>query len=193
VALFDNDPRVRPPFEDVPLFHGRAGFEQWWGSEGCHLGNVGCLAAIGGSRGRDRLDSQAFLEEKGLSPITIVHPTAFVAKSASLGKGSQILAKAAVTVNCRLGAACIVNTNATIDHDTVLGDGVHVAPGATVTGEVQVGSFAMIGAGAVVLPQIEIGENAIVGAGSVVTKNVESHTIVVGIPAKVMKRHDYKA
>ena len=45
-----------------------------------------------------------------------------------------------------------------------------------------------IGAGAIILPNIIIGENSIVGAGSVVTKDVEPYSIVVGNPAKIIKR-----
>jgi len=46
---------------------------------------------------------------------------------------------------------------------------------------------AWIGPGAIVLPGVTVGEGAIVGAGAVVTKNVEPYTMVVGIPAKVIK------
>ncbi|MCV3763493.1 sugar O-acetyltransferase [Companilactobacillus farciminis] len=45
-----------------------------------------------------------------------------------------------------------------------------------------------IGAGAIVLPGITIGKNSIVGAGSVVTKDVPDNTVVVGNPAKVIKK-----
>jgi len=44
--------------------------------------------------------------------------------------------------------------------------------------------YATIGQGACILPGVEIGENAIVGANSVVTKDVQSKTVVMGIPAK---------
>jgi serine O-acetyltransferase len=44
---------------------------------------------------------------------------------------------------------------------------------------------AVIGAGAIVLGAITVGEGARVGAGSVVIKDVEPHTVVVGIPARV--------
>jgi UDP-2-acetamido-3-amino-2,3-dideoxy-glucuronate N-acetyltransferase len=47
---------------------------------------------------------------------------------------------------------------------------------------------ATIGAGAVVLPGVTIGERAMVGAGAVVTKDVESDTVVVGNPARVVRR-----
>ncbi|AKP03934.1 DapH/DapD/GlmU-related protein [Companilactobacillus pabuli] len=45
-----------------------------------------------------------------------------------------------------------------------------------------------IGAGAIVLPGITIGKNSIVGAGSVVTKDVPDNAVVVGNPAKVIKK-----
>ncbi len=45
-----------------------------------------------------------------------------------------------------------------------------------------------IGNNAVVLPGITINEKAIVGAGAVVTKDVEKRTIVVGVPAKAIRK-----
>jgi UDP-2-acetamido-3-amino-2,3-dideoxy-glucuronate N-acetyltransferase len=49
---------------------------------------------------------------------------------------------------------------------------------------------ATVGAGAVVLPGTTIGERAMVGAGAVVTADVEADTVVVGNPAKVVRRLD---
>ena len=48
------------------------------------------------------------------------------------------------------------------------------------------GSF--IGAGVIILPGITISEKTVVGAGAVVTKNVAKNTVVVGSPAKFLKR-----
>lgn len=49
---------------------------------------------------------------------------------------------------------------------------------------------AKIGANATLLPDITIGEGALVGAGSVVTEDVPPFTVVVGNPARVLKRTD---
>jgi len=47
---------------------------------------------------------------------------------------------------------------------------------------------ASIGSGSTILCGIEIGEDAIVGAGSVVTRDVPAGTIVVGNPARVLRK-----
>ena len=45
-----------------------------------------------------------------------------------------------------------------------------------------------IGANAVVLPGVKIGNHSVVAAGAVVTKDVPPHSIVAGVPAKVIKK-----
>ena len=45
-----------------------------------------------------------------------------------------------------------------------------------------------IGSNATVLQGVTIGDGAIIGANAVVTKNVEANTVVVGIPAKVIRK-----
>ena len=45
-----------------------------------------------------------------------------------------------------------------------------------------------IGAGVIIMPGITIGHSAIIGSGAVVTKDVESKTVVAGVPAKIIKK-----
>jgi sugar O-acyltransferase (sialic acid O-acetyltransferase NeuD family) len=187
IALFDNDPDVASPLPGIPLFHGWAGFEKWRAS---HPGAASCLVAIGGGRGADRLQIQRRLAAAGLEPITAVHPRAFVAASATVGAGSQILASASVCVEARLGQACIINTAASIDHECVLGDGVHIGPGATLAGCVHVGDRTFIGAGATVLPRIRVGADCIIGAGSVVTRDVPDGKVAYGHPCRIHRDND---
>lgn len=52
---------------------------------------------------------------------------------------------------------------------------------------VTIKSGAYIGAGATILMGVTIGENSVIAAGSVITKDVPPHTVVGGIPAKVIK------
>ena len=53
---------------------------------------------------------------------------------------------------------------------------------------VEIGHDAWIGAAAILLPGATIGHHAVVGAGAVVTRAVEPWTVVVGNPARVIRR-----
>lgn len=53
--------------------------------------------------------------------------------------------------------------------------------------DIHIGSDVWIGSNAVILKGVKIGNGAIIAAGAVVTKNVESYSIVGGVPAKLIK------
>lgn len=44
-----------------------------------------------------------------------------------------------------------------------------------------------IGANSVILPGVTVGTHSVIAAGAVVTRNVPPHTLVAGVPAKVIK------
>ena len=45
-----------------------------------------------------------------------------------------------------------------------------------------------VGGGAVLVPGVEVGEEAFVGAGAVVTRDVPPRSLVVGSPARELRR-----
>lgn len=45
-----------------------------------------------------------------------------------------------------------------------------------------------IGANAVILPGVKIGTHCVVAAGAVITKDVPPHSLVAGVPAKIIKQ-----
>lgn len=181
-CFFDRDPRTLAPFDGAPVLHERTALERWIAEHGDDL--AGYAIAIGGRRGRDRLDIAAYLAGFGLGALTLIHERAWIADTALLGEGCQIMALAAVSEETRLGRQCIVNTRASVDHECVVGDGVHIMPGATIAGCVEIGDGAAIGAGATVLPRIRVGADAMVGAGAVVTRDVAPGAVVIGTPAR---------
>lgn len=191
IALFDRDTSLTSPFGDVALVGDQHSFESWL-DDRRGPDSLGFLVAIGGDRGFDRIERQEYLQGHGLTPLVARHRTAFIADTAQIGPGSQVLAHASVGVDATIGRACIINTGAVVDHDCRLADGVHIAPGARLTGEVVVGTGSMIGAGAVVIPRVRIGSHAVVGAGAVVVGDVADGTTVVGNPAKPLseRRHE---
>ena len=55
------------------------------------------------------------------------------------------------------------------------------------TNPVKIEDDVWIGANAVILPGVTIGNHCVVAAGAVVTKDVQPHSLVAGVPAKVIK------
>ena len=56
------------------------------------------------------------------------------------------------------------------------------------TNQVTIEDDVWVGANAVILPGVTIGEHCVVAAGAVVTKDVPPHSLVAGVPAKVIKK-----
>ena len=144
------------------------------------------LGGVGDNRPRRRLFELGL--EHGLTPLTLRHPAAICSPFATIGVGSVVYPAAVVNAGAVVGVNVIVNTGAIIEHDCVIGDHVHVATGAGIASTVKVEAEAHIGAGATLRQRITVGEGAIVGAGAVVVKDVEPWTVVVGVPARVLKQ-----
>ncbi len=119
----------------------------------------------------------------GLTPVIGVHPSAVVAESAVLGKGTMVLPKAVVNPEAVLGENVIVNTGAVVEHEVRVGSHAHVCPRAVLCGRAEIGEGAFIGAGAVVIQGVRVGAWAVVAAGAVVHKDVADGARVGGVPA----------
>ena len=125
-----------------------------------------------------------FIEGMKEAPLTIIHKSAIISESATIGAGCYVGAGAIVQPGAVLGQHCVINTGAIVEHNCVLGDGVVMAPRAVLGGGVKVGPWAYICMGACVRDHLTIGERAIVGMGAVVVKDVAPFVTVMGVPAK---------
>ena len=128
--------------------------------------------------------------QKGFScPYTLIDPTSAIPRSLNIEPGGYINAGCSLGAQSNFGSFVFVNRGVSIGHHAEIGKFVSIGPGAVVAGSVSIGMGAMIGAGSVLLPEITIGENSVVGAGSVVTRDVPSHCLVTGNPARIVKEN----
>jgi sugar O-acyltransferase (sialic acid O-acetyltransferase NeuD family) len=137
------------------------------------VGSVGPTTSRGAAwrRGKDA----------GFAFARVVHPSAVVSPSATLGEGVQIMAGCVIQTGADIGANSIVNTRASVDHDCRIGETVHIAPGVTLSGGVRVGDRVHIGTGAVVIQGVTIGADSLVAAGAVVYRDLpEASRLIPG-------------
>ena len=127
-----------------------------------------------------------------------------------IGDETKIGAFVEIQKNARVGRRCKISSHTFVCEGVTIEDCVFVGHGVTfindsfphattADGQLQtdadwkvektlVKRGASIGSGSTILANVTIGEDAIVGAGSVVTKDVPAQTIVIGNPARVLRR-----
>ncbi|MFL5679371.1 MAG: acetyltransferase [Chloroflexota bacterium] len=141
--------------------------------------------AIGSVKRRALMDR---LVAEGRALATIVHPSAVIARSATIEEGCVIFPNVVIAARTRIGAGTIVNRGALVGHHSEIGPGSFLGPGANVAGGVQIGERVHVGLGAIVRDDRSVGDDAVIGAGAVVIADVTAGTTVIGLPARPMER-----
>jgi UDP-perosamine 4-acetyltransferase len=145
-----------------------------------------CLGRGGVGDNRPRAELYEHVAELGFELPSVVHIRAHVAPSATLGKGSVVLAGALVGPGAAIGENVIVGTGAIVEHDCHVGDHAHLASGCVLGGTTHIAVGAHVGLGAVVLQGRSVGPHTLVGAGAVVVHDVAGGETVVGCPARAL-------
>ena len=97
-----------------------------------------------------RLEWKEKIVQAGGKLATIIHPTAYIAKSAVIKSGTVVFPKAIINTGCIIGNACIINMGAIVDHGCVLGDACHINSGAIVMAENNVPKYTKVDSGEVI-------------------------------------------
>lgn len=128
---------------------------------------------------------------------------ATVRERVTIGEKTIVGRGVAVENDCKIGKNCKLETNCYITAYSELGDYVFIAPCVVTTNDNYIGRSkeryhhfkgvtvkdgGRIGANTTVLPGKVIHEDGTVAAGSVVTRDVEKESLVVGLPAKEIKK-----
>lgn len=131
----------------------------------------------------------------------IVGDQAHVRERSTLGPQSVLGRGSALGSDVRVGARVRIQTNVWLTSHMVIEDDVFVGPGVVTTNDDEMGRGraaseleapvlrrgCKIGGGAILTPGVVVGEEAFVAAGAVVTRDVPPRTLVMGVPANVIR------
>jgi acetyltransferase-like isoleucine patch superfamily enzyme len=150
-----------------------------------------------------------------IGPHCVVFYDVTIGQNTLLGDGASIREKCKIGAFCIISRYVTINYNTTIGNRTKIMDLTHITGNSQIGDDVfisvlvgtvndnaigklgydnqrvqgpQINNGAAIGASATILPNVLIGEKAIVGAGAVVTKDVQAQDLVIGMPARFVKK-----
>lgn len=142
----------------------------------------GLILAVNGIGGIkniiQRVEVYELLRDLNYFCPTLIHPFAFIEKTALLENGVQVFPHSYIGSQAKIEYGCIINTGAIVSHDCVLGEMVNLSPGATLAGEVIVGDKTLIGMRATINLGVKIGCGVRIGNGATVKENVPDGNIV---------------
>lgn len=176
----------------------RVGTEPWWEllAPGSDPGLPDRLAALDARAGY-RLDPSCY----------VAADAHVVASRCSIGPRSYVASGCRLRDELTVGSDCSLNPGVVTIGRVTIGDGVRIAAYVALVGEchvfddpdvpiheqgvtsagIVIGDDVWIGANATVLDGVTIGSHSVVGAGAVVTRSVPPHSVVVGVPARVLR------
>lgn len=143
-------------------------------------------------------ESAEVSEKAKLADNVKVWNLAQIRENASLGENTIVSKNVYIDFEVSIGKNVKIQNNVSVYHGVTIEDDVFVGPSAIFTNDFRpravnpdwkvtptlIRKGASIGAGATLVCGIEVGEYAMIGSGSVVNRNVPSHAILVGNPAK---------
>ncbi|MCM8813874.1 MAG: NTP transferase domain-containing protein [Candidatus Omnitrophica bacterium] len=154
-------------------------------------------------------------DEVRIGQDTVIYPLTVIERDVEIGQGCAIGPFCHVRAGCRIadnvsiGNFAEINRSAIgkgtrIKHQSYIGDAqiaaaVNIGAGTIIANYdgknkhktvIETGAF--IGTGTILVAPVKIGKAAVTGAGAVVPKNkkVEDHQVVVGIPARLLRKNE---
>ena len=125
------------------------------------------------------------LAAKGCRFLSLIHPTAIVAATATIGIGSVLCPYSILSDHARLGRFTLLNYHSSAAHDAATGDFAVLSPYAALAGGASIGDDVFLGLHAAVGPGVRIGERSKVAANSCALAHAGPDSLIHGVPGRI--------
>jgi sugar O-acyltransferase (sialic acid O-acetyltransferase NeuD family) len=144
--------------------------------------------AIGEPRIRELLYNR--LKENGVKLATLIHPGVYIDESSKIGEGVTICEGVTTTSCVTLEDNVYVQPHAVIGHDIHIGKHTVIGANVEIGGANIIGERVFIGFMVGTLQGLKIGDDVEISAGSIVFRDIEPGMIVMGNPARVIRKNE---
>ena len=182
LGFLDDDPHKKDQtYLDIPVLGGKDLLGQYPDAK--------ILAVFGNPQ--NYLSRDKIITSLRISPdryASLIHPCVQFTPSVKIGSNVLIMANVVLTANAGIGNHCIIRPNTVISHDTVIRDYSIIGSNVSISGSVMIEELCYVGAGVQIKESVSIGRGALLGMGAVVVESVAPGTVVVGNPARPLKK-----
>ncbi len=150
-----------------------------------------CLFVNGIGSASNFWKKRDIIAKTGISPDqfeTIIHPTASVSRISKLGYGVVVFQNVTITSNVRIGNHVVILPNSVVSHDSVVDDYTCIAGAVCISGGVQIDYACYLGTNSSIRSNVHLERHCLVGMGAVVLENMPENSVIVGNPARILKK-----
>lgn len=141
------------------------------------------IVALGEPKIRRKIAQK--LAKKNARFFNVIHPTAFIAETATIGSGVIIAPACYIAARVTLEDHVVLHATSQVGHDSRLGAYSVLCPYSALSGFCDVGDTCFLGTGAVMAPNTNLGRfSKIAGGAFQVQKSIEGGSIVFGNPSE---------
>lgn len=144
--------------------------------------------AIGEPNIREKVYNK--VKENSVKLATLIHPGVYIDESSTIGKGVTICEGVTTTSSDVLEDNVYIQPHVVIGHDIHIGKHTIIGSNVEIGGANIIGERVFIGFMAGTLQGLSIGDDAEISAGSIVFRDIEPGMVVMGNPARVIRRND---
>ncbi len=152
--------------------------------------NLQIAMGIGEPITREKLFKK--IKADNIETPVLIHPDVHVPETTIIGEGVIIQSSCFISVGVNIKDYVYIQPKCAIGHDCVLNEGCIISSFDSIAGAVEIGKCTYIGMSSSVRELVKIGDYSVIGMGSVVFKDVPDEVIVMGNPARAMKRNEEK-
>lgn len=154
----------------------------------CHKDDIEAVIAVGEPTTRNKIYNKVISD--GIKLTNLIHPSIKISDTTAIGNGVIACAGVIITCNVEIADNVYIHSHAVVGHDIKIGRHSIIGANSVIGGANIFGERVFMGSLSGTLQGLTVGDDAEISAGAMVFRDIEPGMIVMGNPARVIRRND---